>query len=535
MKRIIAAISALVLAIGACVSAYAVKEEEIVRVDLDTTYQTIDGFGASYTWYGDWLTTNVRAEEGYDWIFNDAGFNILRFRDLNHVGDEYQNALNGYPAYYAYYNAAKERGIDPIVLVTSWGQYDRDLPWVAYTELSDKGFSYYTLAKDKNGEYMYDELAEFCVQSIQYFYDAGIPVDYFSISNEIELQERHVDENGNARNEAGFFFGQEEDEYHCCYWKAHIAVYEAFKEAFGEYAPILLGAETMAGYADLLHGYLDPVIENCPESLEIVGHHLYGTDLSERNLRSVGEAFADYRIWETEWYNNDFFGHAEVMMDELVFENVSAYLYWNGVWIMDMGNCLIEIGGAGENDDIKRIGNHYLMSHFSKYIKCGYQRVDVSDQLKTKFAAFKSPDEGKLIIVAMNPSANDEYMTLDLGGKNILNSQVVLSTEGENRFAHTYLQDEGKYEDELLIPARSLMTIELELEPNPNYVAPVVEEKINPFVKTRTSNNGGIPSAVVIAIVCCGVAVVAALLVAAVVVSKNAKKIAAKESDKEES
>ena len=529
MKRLLAVLAALTLLLSLNISVFA-DDDGTVKIDLDTTYQTIDGFGASYTWYGDWLATNVNAEQGYDWIFNDAGFNILRFRDLNHVGGEYQNALDGYPEYYSYYKAACDRGVEPLVLVTSWGQYDRDLPWVAFTELSDKGFSYYTLAKDKNGEYMYDELAKFCVQSIQYFYDAGIPVDYFSISNEIELQERHVDENGKAREEAGFFFGQEEDDYHCCYWKAHIAVYEAFKEAFGEYAPKLLGAETMAGYQDLLHGYLDPVIENCPESLEVVGHHLYGTDLSERNLRQVGENFSDYRLWETEWYNNDFFGHAEVLIDELVYEGVSAYLYWNGVWIMDMGNCLIEIDGAEPNAEFRRIGNHYLMTHFSKYIKRGYQRVDVQESLGSKFAAFKAPDDSQLVVIVQNRTDSNEFLTLDIGGKKILGSQVITSTEGENRFAHKYLVESGEYEDELVIEPKTLTTIILDLEPNPNYVAPVVEAKVNPFVKTPSENSGS-DSIVYIAIAAVLGACACAITVALRIVSMHTKKIAKKESE----
>lgn len=528
MKRLSAILLAAILCLNLAIPAFA--DDETVTVDMSATYQTIDGFGASYTWYGDWLTGNANAETGYDWIFSDAGFNILRFRDLNHVGDEYQNALNGYPAYYAYYKAAVDRGVEPLVLVTSWGQYDRDLEWVEFTELSDKGYSYYTLAKDENGEYMYDALAEFCVQSIQYFFDAGIPVDYFSISNEIELQERHIDENGRAREEAGFFFGQEEDDYHCCYWKAHIAVYNAFKEAFGEFAPVLLGAETMAGYQDLLHGYLDPVIENCPESLEIIGHHLYGTDLSERNLRAVGDNFSgDYRIWQTEWYNNDFFGHAEVMLDELVYENISAYLYWNGVWIFDMANCLIEIDGAGENAEFRRMGNHYLMTHFSKYIKRGYQRVDVTESLGSKFAAFKAPDDSQLVIIAMNRTELNEFMRLDLGGKEILGSQIIVSTEGESRFSHKYLEDGGEYYDGFVLEPNTLITIVLDLEPNPNYIAPVVEEKINPFVKTPSdgSNHNIVFIAVAAALGVCVIAVIIAMMTAV----KHTKKIAGKEEE----
>lgn len=483
MRKISVVLSALILIISSSSFVYA-DASETVTVDFDKTYQTIDGFGASYTWYSERLINNNSAQDGLDWIFSEDEFNILRFRDLNRVGAEHEKAENGYTAYYAYYSAAIERGIDPLVLVTSWGDFDRDLEFLEFVE-APNGRTYYTLKKDENGEYMYQALAEFFVQSVKYFFDAGIPVDCFSISNEVELQERREDENGNRREAAGFFLGQDEDEYHCAYWKAHIAVYKAFNEAFGEFAPRLLGAETMAATPELLHSYLDPIIENCPESLEIVGHHLYGTDRSEHNLTAVGEEFADYTIWMTEWYNNNFFDQAEVVIDELVYENVTAYLYWSGVWAPDMGICLIEVGSNDPDAQIQRMGNHYIMQHYSKFIKRGYQRVDVSEELNTKFAAFKSPDEGILVVIAMNPSKTSDFMTLDIGNRKILSSKVYQSTEAENRFANKYMVDLDEYEDELFLPARSLTTIILDLEPNPEYNEVIEEEPVNPYVSVK--------------------------------------------------
>lgn len=441
---------------------YAVEAEyidpatlNVVEVDTDKTYQTIDGWGASYTWYSDWLPQVDVAEEGYDWIFNEAEFNILRFRDLNGVvNDERVEATNRYPKYKAYYDAAIERGIEPIVLVTSWGQYARDLNFVDYTELSANGYSYYTLAKDENGEYMYDELAEFCVQSIQCFFDAGIPVDYFSISNEIELQERHVDEQGNKRDEAGFFFGTEETDDYCAYWKAHLAIYNAFKDAFGENAPSIIGAETMGAYADLLEGYLDPLFEVDPNCVDVVAHHLYGTTITERNFAKIYNSFSDYRLWQTEWYQNDYFYLAEVIVDELVNENLTAWLYWNGVWIEDEGNCLIEISTWTPDATIKRNGGHYIMTHFSKFVKNGYVRVDVSERLKSKVAAFKSPDGDKLVMVVANNSDNDETMDLNID-KTVLSSSVYQSVESTGE----YLTELGEYTSDMSFPAGSLTTI----------------------------------------------------------------------------
>ena len=467
---------------------WTIKGDPGITVDLDTRYQTFEGWGASYTWYGDWLTNNVHAEEAYDWIFEDAEFNILRFRDLNKVigyGGGYEDTT--YKSYKAYYNAAVKRGVDPIVMVTSWGQYDRNLDFVAFTERDDQGHTYYTLAKDKNGEYMYDELAEFCVQSVQYFLDAGIPVDYFSISNETELQGLHIDEKGNARAEAGFYFGPDENEYHCAYWKAHLAVYEAFQEAFGEDAPSITGTEVMADTASLMKDYLEPLIEEDPDSFEVIAHHLYGSPNTPKSFSEVYDAFGeDYTLWQTEWYNNDYFGHADVLINELNYENVNAYLYWNGVWPIDDGNCLIEIGGFYPNDYVKRRGNHYIMMHFSKFIKNGYTRVDTSlNASQTNVTGFISPDEDELVLVISNSSEMDETLKLDIGDEyKIRSGKIYRSTKNTDDFnkeeeLNEYMVNMGSLKTyEIEVPSDTLTTLVMKIEPrNPEAVSEEEEDK----------------------------------------------------------
>lgn len=472
---------------------WTIKGDPGITVDLDTRYQTFEGWGASYTWYGDWLTNNVHAEEAYDWIFEDAEFNILRFRDLNKVigyGGGYEDTT--YKSYKAYYNAAVKRGVDPIVMVTSWGQYDRNLDFVAFTEKDDEGHTYYTLAKDENGEYMYDELADFCVQSIQYFFDAGIPVDYFSISNETELQGLHIDEQGNARDEAGFYFGPDENEYHCAYWKAHIAVYEAFQEAFGEDAPKITGAEVMADTASLMEEYLEPLIEAAPESFDMIPHHLYGSANTPASFSEVYEKFGDYTLWQTEWYNNDYFGHAKVLIDELNYENVNAYLYWNGVWPEDDGNCLIEIGGWENNAYVKPRGNHYIMMHFSKFIKNGYTRVETDlNAVNSDVTAFVSPDNDELVLVILNTSENDETLKLAVNDYRIKSGHIYRSTKNTDDYEkeqelNEYMVDMGSLKTTSIeIPSDTLTTLVMKIEPRDAEAAD--EEDTESTDKTETA------------------------------------------------
>lgn len=444
-------------------------DEANIEIDLNTTYQTIDGFGASYTWYSDWLPSNIHAEQGYDWIFNDAEFNILRFRDLHDVtaASESQLARDGYKAYRGYYDAAVARGIDPLVLVTSWGQYRRDLPFVAFTEVDNEGHTYYTLAKNTDGEYMYDELADFCVESIRLFFDAGIPVHYFSISNETELQGTGKDENGNARNEAGFFFGPQENEYHCAYWKAHVAVYEAFQKAFGDKAPSITGAEVMADTSSTINKYVGSLQYAAPDSVDMVAHHLYGSSNTPRSFKEVSDRYyGKYKLWQTEYYLNDYIRQAEMMANEFIYENINAYLYWNGVWIEDDGNCLIEIAGYDRSKEIYRRGNHYIMMHFSKYIKRGYQRVEATNKSNSTVVAFKAPDHTKLVIVAVNKTDSEDSLTFNLGdGVTVKDSLAFRTIGAENRDDFQYWLDADKYSAEgNILPPMSVTTYVLDID-----------------------------------------------------------------------
>lgn len=454
-----------------------------ININLNEEYQTIAGWGASYTWYGDWIQNNVYREEVFDWIFKDCRFNILRFRDLQMVrayGGSWEDTNYANRAYKLYYDAAIKRGINPTVVVTSWGEY-READFVEFSQ-DNMGNRFYTLKKDANGNYRYDDLARFYVTSVRQFKEAGIPIDYFSISNEVELQQFRKDEQGNDRDQSGFFLGTTETPYYCSYAKAYIATYKAFKEAFGAEAPKLLAAETMAANPQLLKSYIDPIIAECPESVTDVAHHLYGSTLTPENFAEISnQYYGKYGLWQTEWYNNDFFGHAAVMINELVNENLNAYLYWDGLWIPDDANCLIEIADWGPQSQVKRRGNHYIMMHFSRFIEPGYIRVGSATQYtRTKTAAFKSPDGSKLVVVALNDSDKDDVIGLNIGaeiiGREIYRTTRHTTDNSKEEALNEYMKEveENLYDGaNITSPANTLTTYVLDIqEADPVYGQP---------------------------------------------------------------
>ena len=175
-----------------------------------------------------------------------------------------------------------------------------------------------------------------------------------------------------------------------------------------------------------------------------------------------------------------------MLINELNYENVNAYLYWNGVWPIDDGNCLIEIGGFYPNDYVKRRGNHYIMMHFSKFIKNGYTRVDTSlNASQSNVTGFISPDEDELVLVISNSSEMDETLKLDIGDEyKIRSGKIYRSTKNTDDFnkeeeLNEYMVNMGSLKTyEIEVPSDTLTTLVMKIEPrNPEAVSEEEEDK----------------------------------------------------------
>ena len=488
------------MAITGCVTVFAA---DTVKIDMNKTYQSIDGFGAAYTWYSSRLIDHNDSEALLDEIFLGCNFNIMRFIHLQ----ENKTSPTTMETYKAYYDAAVERGIDPLILVTHCGAYVKNYEFSEFVKDRITGTTFYALKKDENGEYMYDVFAEHCVNAVKEFLDVGIPVDYFTFANEVEWQEKHYQPGEDPLEYSSFFWGTEEDEFHPAYWKAHAEIYYAFQLEFGDDAPEILGAEAMNGKVEVLAPYLDPLIENHPDMLKTVAFHLYGTNRTEATFAAVDEHFEEYDLWQTEWCSDDYFDNAETIIDELN-HNLNAYIYWNGVWAPDMGMCLIEFPTGEKDTEVRFNGSHYMMKHFSKYIDRGYRRVELEEDLGSKFVAFKDPDNSRLVVIALNRTENDENFTFNLKGMKVLKSEIYQSIEADNRFRNEYWNELGEYYEPFGVdlPAGSLTTIVLDFSERPEKVLP------------SSSSNSLLPWIAI------GIGAVVIVLLAAVVIAVLAKK-----------
>ncbi|MBO4415489.1 MAG: hypothetical protein J5824_05845 [Lachnospiraceae bacterium] len=437
-----------------------------ISIDLSQTYQTMDGFGAAYTWYGERLLNAKDPEAGLDALFSDAKLTILRFKNEYgyHVEGKASNAVTMARNYKEARERAAEYGEKVIILMCCWSP-----PAFLKSDNSiAKGDG--TLAKNADGEFVYDEYAKWWVDSIKYYKSYGIQIDYLSIQNEVDFPPDDYE---------GCQFGPKETATKASYAKAFIAVYDALHAEFGDDAPKMIGPESMScTTADLLN-YTRDILNERPEALEGVAYHLYvgGTGDSNTNTVKPGSFmtnftgiknyFGDIKRWQTEYYIGKGIQTSELLYYALTYADMTAYLYWSGVWDDSTPNRfeafdLVEVNSAGK---WRLTANYYAMRHYSQFIRPGYTRVDAkAEDSGVKACAFISPYKNKLAVVLVNNSDKEFTYRLAAEGYTITDSAMYLSEFGDNcESDEKCFQSIGAYDADkgITIPAKSVISVDI--------------------------------------------------------------------------
>lgn len=404
-----------------------------LTVELGKTYQTIDGFGAAYTWYGDRLRNAKDSAAGYDALFSDARLTILRFK--NEYGYFVPDKAANASAMAYNYQQARERaaqyGEDVKILLCCWSPP----AWLKSDSTIDTGYG--TLKKHDDGTYMYEEYAEWWADSVEYYRSKGIAIDYVSIQNEVDYSPETYE---------GCRFDATENANHAGYSNAFIAVYNAFKKRFGDSAPRMIAPETMSCSQTALLSYCQPIREKCPESLYGVGYHLYvggtsSTDTNTVNATSymtsfdgIRDQFSDLHTWQTEFYVGRGIQTAELVNYAMTEANMTAYLYWSGIWDDSTPNKieaadLIEVNSSG---NWRRSANYYAMRHFSEFIRPGYVRVNaMSHDGKVKCSAYVNDNSTKMAVVLINTGDAELDYVLDIPDYTVTGADGYLSVFGD--------------------------------------------------------------------------------------------------------
>ena len=106
-------------------------------------------------------------------------------------------------------------------------------------------------------------------------------------------------------------------------------------------------------------------------------------------------------LWETEHYfgNDDSIANGVTVAQEIhsfmTVANANAYHYW---WLTGSGT-----GSIADNtaNPAKRL---FTMGNYSRFVRPGYYRIDVTNNAFTSISAYKDTNSGRFAIVAINPA-----------------------------------------------------------------------------------------------------------------------------------
>ena len=409
-------------------------------VNVNTTYQTLEGFGASIAWYQNYLTAHPNKEEVIDLLFKDLGIDIYRFRNQ-------YNRDQGFAEDIEIIRMVEASLGRPIKLMLS--------SWTPPADLKQNGvLNGGTLIK-KNGQFAYDEFAAYWYDSLVELGKNGIYPDYISIQNEPDYE--------NTGWETCIFRPVESSSYPG-YGKALDAVYRRLQGL--SRAPKILGPETAGIGSNLVQEYARNLNMN---QIYGVAHHLYnGGDPNSPDsfvsaMQGIASAFPDKPLFQTEYDQGTPFTTALLMHYSLVEEGVNAYFFWDLIWensqrpFIQLENPWNPSSWSSDKGYIITEFFH-VFKHYSKFTDPGYKRVDADCSANDiKISAFVSPDNKSLTVVLINQGPNAADVALDLNGYAVNNSAVYRTVpNGSERFALVGSLGAG---NTLSMPAQSIVTV----------------------------------------------------------------------------
>lgn len=371
-------------------------------------HQTLEGFGASIAFYIN-LAADHPPQGLYRALFPDLGLDILRFRNL------YQRteAGNGTPGQEAevFRAATQALGHPPKVMLSSWSP-----PAALKANGAERchGNDDCTLRK-QGGQFVYEQFADYWVESLKYYASLGIVPEYITLQNEPDFIPPDWE---------GCKFDPSETAKYPGLDRAYEAVHRRLSALPS--APKLLGPEVLGVHSSRVEKYVQPM------NLDLVygvAHHIYekgddgiwdwrspGPDSYIAPMRGAADAARGKPLFQTEFQTDDDNGieggleTAWLIHNSLVEEGVVAFLYWDLVWTP--GHGLVSVDGAR----YKLRDQYYSLRHYARFTNPGDVRVGArADSPDLRVSAFLSPAGDRLTVVALNvgPHPIDARLSAD--------------------------------------------------------------------------------------------------------------------------
>jgi glucuronoarabinoxylan endo-1,4-beta-xylanase len=477
-----------------------------VIVDGAITYQTIDGFGACGAFraashiHGSTGLSPDQQKAVLDLLFSPttgAGLSIWR----NEIGSSSTAGVGGpddgdnVPSI-----EPNDPGGPDAPPDYSWDGDDGDQVWLSQQAQSYGVTQFYATAWSapaymktnndlKNGGYLCgipgqtcssgdwrQHYADYLVQYLKFYQDAGIQIDYVGFQNEPDLSPGYTGMNWDASHVSG-------DR-----GRIDMSTPQNIDFIKNYLGPTLAqsGLSTEIACCEATSWprtitYANGVLAD-PEARDyiglITGHGYYATSAGMLESGPVDSAIdAGKRVWQTEAASFDYWNAAwdggssdssgihwaEALWDSLVNAQVNAYFYW---W----GAKAYEAGGTTANSPLIKIvedtyepsKRFWAFANYSRFIRPGATRIDASaGESNLRVSAFGNTD-GSYAIVVLNLGYADDTVTFSLQNVTAGDSAVPYLTNATNDAAQ---QPSITISDGTLtadVPARSLVTLYIE-------------------------------------------------------------------------
>ena len=394
-----------------------------VEINQDQVYQKISGFGAANQMWGNSFPSVQEINTAFGTGTNDLGLSIFRIR-LASNPDEWSRIIE-------VTKAAQEN--NAIIMASPWSP-----PPALKSNNSDVGG--YLLEEN------YDAYVAHINNFLEFMADNGIQIDVISIQNEPDISVSYESSDWTA-NQMRDFLANNAAQIN----SDNIAAAESFN--FNRsFTDVILNDDQAAQNVDIIAGHIYGNGEGPYPLAEEKGKEIWMTEyLLNLNATSGWADVNESVIWD----------ESLEMLETLhnaMSNNWNAYIWW----YLKRYYSFLGDGTQGTNQgEILKRG--YAFSHFSKFVRPGYHRIDVKipSQPQLRVTAYKGNSE--IILVIINPF-NQPDANLNIPSAEGLNPTEVYSYTTNlslNRNESEVEPENGDYP--ITVPGKSVTTVVLKL------------------------------------------------------------------------
>ncbi|KAI0180014.1 glycoside hydrolase family 30 protein [Hypoxylon sp. FL1284] len=453
-----------------------------ITVDLSKTYQTIDGFGCSFAFQRANLITNMsdktKQRELLDLLFNTttgAGLSIIR-NGIGSSPDSSSDHMNTFAPKDPGGPGAEPQytwdGKDSGQLFLSQEAYNtygvRQIygdAWSApgYMKTNGNEANGGTLcgvagASCRSGDWR-QAFADYLVQYVRYYAEAGVPITRLGFLNEPEFTTGYASMNSNGAQAADF-----------------IKVLHATLEAANLTSQVGIGCCESEGWGNQVNMVNQIKSAGAESMLAMVTSHTYtGGPTGPMNTRVpvwLSEQCDLQGQWTSTWFQFGGAGEgltwANNIYSALVSNNVSGYLYWEGVqWPSPTTNeKLIRVDQQAPYgyEVAKRL---WAFANWSRFVRPGAVRVATTGAAAgVRSAAFENVD-GSIAVVMISSAGSATPVTVKVGTSG--SSNVTMATAWVTDQTHNCESTNVTVTDDGLVTgsvaARSITTFHIPAPP----------------------------------------------------------------------